>query len=145
MSPDNPCHACGACCDHPEPWSTIDLDAADVASIPVEMTVHSWGQRVKMARNGNRCVALIGTVGIDARCSIYEIRPTICRSYDPAVRAQECNMCRAPHNLPPLTSAAPQPAVCMPTAEPLHSSCTRPANRPRVLIPPSPSQPVKER
>ncbi len=66
------------------------------------MTVHSWGQRVKMARVANRCVALVGTVGVDARCSIYDNRPQVCRDYDPATRTAECNDCRAPHGLPPI-------------------------------------------
>lgn len=100
----NPCKACGACCDHPEPWSIVDLDLEDLDRVPLEMTVPSWGQRVKMARVGNRCVALIGTVGVDARCSIYSNRPNVCRNYDPAARRKECNDCRAPHSLPPIST-----------------------------------------
>jgi Fe-S-cluster containining protein len=100
-TPANPCDACGACCDHPEPWSTIDLTLEDLARVPAEMTVPSWGDWRKMARVGNRCVALVGTIGVDARCSIYEDRPQICRDYDPVLRVTDCNMCRAPHGLDP--------------------------------------------
>jgi Fe-S-cluster containining protein len=97
-SPD-PCRQCGACCDHPEPWSIVELTLEDMARIPPGMTVSSFGSWRKMARTGNRCVALTGTVGVDARCSIYDIRPQICREYDPAARIGECNMCRAGHGL----------------------------------------------
>lgn len=100
---ENPCLTCSACCDHPEPWATIDLTLEDLARVPAEMTVPSgFGNILKMRKIGNRCVALVGTVGVDARCSIYENRPTICRDYDAGKRVVECNACRTPHGLAPL-------------------------------------------
>lgn len=95
----DPCRACGACCDFPEPWSVVDLTMADTVRIPAAMTTHSWGNRVKMRREGNRCVALVGTIGLDARCSIYDIRPEVCRDYDPDARTKDCEVCRNQHGL----------------------------------------------
>jgi Fe-S-cluster containining protein len=82
----------------------IRLTLADMQRIPAEMQEPSgFGNVLKMRKIGNRCVALTGTIGVDARCSIYEIRPTVCREYDQSTRVAECNMCRAPHGLPDLT------------------------------------------
>lgn len=55
------CMTCGACCDHPEPWSIVELTLGDLERVPPDMTVHSYGNRLKMARAGNRCVALSGS------------------------------------------------------------------------------------
>jgi Fe-S-cluster containining protein len=98
--PISACATCSACCDHPEPWSQIDLTLEDVNRIPAHYHIPSgFGNIRKMARTGNRCIALVGTIGVDARCSIYDIRPKVCREYDPAARTAECNQCRRPHGL----------------------------------------------
>lgn len=57
----------------------------------------------KIRKVGGRCVALTGTIGVDARCSIYDIRPQVCRDHDPASRIPECNMCRSLHGLAPIS------------------------------------------
>lgn len=53
-----------------------------------------------------RCAALVGSVGLQAHCGIYEWRPSPCREFglrapmgigDPA-----CSAARARHGLPPL-------------------------------------------
>lgn len=109
-SPVAACETCSACCDHPEPWATIHVTATELAKIPAEFVETVEGtvafRRVtehKMRKVGNRCAALVGTVGVDARCGIYVDRPTVCRQFNPATRVGDCNMCRAPHGLTPLT------------------------------------------
>ncbi|MFU8893995.1 MAG: YkgJ family cysteine cluster protein, partial [Luteolibacter sp.] len=90
--PISACQTCSACCDHPEPWATIRLSLDDMHRIPADLqTPTGEGAVQKLRKIGNRCIALIGTVGIDARCGIYDIRPAICREFDPATRVSECN------------------------------------------------------
>jgi len=71
------------------------------------MMVPSYGRRMKMAKFGNRCVALVGIIGSTARCSIYDNRPTCCRNYDASQRVPECNDCRLAHGLTPLPIIEP--------------------------------------
>lgn len=81
--PENPCITCGACCAahkvifywH-EAW---DIGGGDV---PEELTRKISEVMVCMKgtdKNEPRCIALQGTVGKDATCTIYPNRPSACR------------------------------------------------------------------
>jgi len=54
-----------------------------------------------------RCAALVGTIGQEVRCSIYEHRPTVCRGFVPSycngVPDERCDKARKMHRLLPLT------------------------------------------
>ncbi len=54
-----------------------------------------------------RCTALVGTVGVDTRCSIYAQRPDNCEAFAASWSAGEanpyCDAARARYGLRPLT------------------------------------------
>lgn len=58
-------------------------------------------------KHQSRCAALGGRVGRDARCTIYERRPSPCRafgaSYEEGEPNPRCDQARAAHGLPPLS------------------------------------------
>ncbi len=86
----NPCQACGACCAYSANWPrfTIEDDAA-LDSIPAELV----NERLSGMRcDGDRCCALTGKIGVTTACSIYEVRPEVCRTCEPG--DPECAMAR---------------------------------------------------
>jgi uncharacterized protein len=106
---DNPCVRCGACCAS----FRVDFAREELGSeggqvpdgLAVEVTDHICRMRgTDHARP--RCAALTGRVGIDARCGIYEWRPSPCREFGmlaPLGRGDDaCTRARARHGLPPL-------------------------------------------
>ena len=99
-SEENPCQACGACCAYSANWprfSTEDDEA--LARIPEELVnAHGSGMRC----DTDRCAALKGKVGEATACSIYEVRPEVCRTCMP--RDAECTMARRKFGLPALRS-----------------------------------------
>jgi Fe-S-cluster containining protein len=96
--PDSPCQACGACCSYSSNWprfTTEDDSALDL--IPAELV----NERLSGMRcEGNRCAALHGKVGVATACTIYAIRPEVCRTCMPG--DVECAMARKKHGLPAL-------------------------------------------
>lgn len=60
-----------------------------------------------------RCAALVGTVGVQARCGIHEWRPSPCREF--GLRApmgigdEACDAARRRHGLPALGQTGPHP------------------------------------
>jgi Fe-S-cluster containining protein len=105
----NPCIRCGACCasfrvDFAR--DEIDEEGGPVPSgLVVDVTEHSCRMR-GTDHASPRCAALVGKVGVDARCGIYEGRPSPCREF--GLRAplgigdDACARARARHGLPPL-------------------------------------------
>lgn len=51
---------------------------------------------------GVRCAALAGEVGVSASCTIYDVRPDVCRTCQ--IGDHECQTARAAHGLPPVTA-----------------------------------------
>ena len=84
------CRKCGACCVE----QVILLRQSD--HVPLAMRDGMF-----MRKQGGRCVALAGRVGVDCRCSIYTQRPEICRVMKPGVH--QCHMIRASLYLEPTT------------------------------------------
>lgn len=86
------CQECGACCsysyDWPELWYPAD------AAVPEHMITED-GQFVQC--DGDRCIALQGVVGKLVNCSIYHIRPVVCRTCMPGDDA--CRLARKHFNL----------------------------------------------
>ena len=95
----SPCQLCGACCSFDASWPRFTLeDDAAIARIPVKLVAKSGMRCV-----GNRCSALQGEVGKFTACSIYELRPDVCRACEPGDDA--CNMARRHHGMSALDIA----------------------------------------
>ena len=87
---DSPCQGCGACCSYSANWPrfTIEDDAA-LDLIPEALV----NDRLSGMRcDGDRCCALTGKIGEATACSIYAVRPEVCRTCQPG--DAECSMAR---------------------------------------------------
>jgi Fe-S-cluster containining protein len=72
------CQTCGACCAFSAEWPRFSLeDEAALARIPPALVDDSQG---RMRCHGNRCAALEGDVGMATACTIYAVRPDVCRA-----------------------------------------------------------------
>lgn len=115
----NPCLACGACCAYYRVsfhWSEAERFLG--GTTPTELTVRVGPHRVAMrgtCGTSPRCVALIGEIGRDVRCTIYERRPSPCRefaaSWANGTHSERCDRARAAHGLPPLEPPRPKRAA----------------------------------
>jgi Fe-S-cluster containining protein len=89
------CKACGACCSTSKDWPRFTLESdTDIDRIPATLIDD---RQAAMRCSGDRCAALTGTVGIMTACSIYEIRPIVCRDCLPGDDA--CQIARTAHSL----------------------------------------------
>jgi Fe-S-cluster containining protein len=94
-SPDLDCQSCGACCAYSEEWPRFSLeDDAALARIP-EALVNGKGSGMRCS--GDRCLALTGEIGKSTACTIYTVRPDVCRACMPG--DPECHMARARYGL----------------------------------------------
>ena len=90
------CQACGACCDYSPLWPRFSLESeAEIALIPTDYIARDEGG---MRCTGNRCVALAGVIKERVACTIYAVRPHVCRACMPGDDA--CHMARERHGLP---------------------------------------------
>jgi Fe-S-cluster containining protein len=95
---ENTCQACGACCAYSSNWprfSTEDDSALDL--IPSKL-VNTRGSGMRC--DGDRCAALKGKIGEATSCTIYAVRPEVCRTCLPG--DAECTMARRKFGLPAL-------------------------------------------
>ncbi|WP_459465497.1 YkgJ family cysteine cluster protein [Rhizobium sp. No.120] len=85
------CQTCGACCCFSSEWPRFTTEADDdLALIPRHyVEADQRGMRCE----GSRCSALLGEVGINTSCLVYEVRPDVCRACVPGDEA--CRMARA--------------------------------------------------
>jgi Fe-S-cluster containining protein len=75
---DFDCQSCGACCSYSRDWPRLTLEDDDaIARIPAALLDDDTG---RMRCEGDRCQALVGTVGRATSCSIYAVRPEVCRA-----------------------------------------------------------------
>jgi Fe-S-cluster containining protein len=81
MKPAFDCQTCGACCSYASDWPrfTLEDDAAIACIPPALVAEHGSGMKC----SGDRCAALTGTVGTAVACSIYSVRPDVCRACQP--------------------------------------------------------------
>src|SRR5437879_13573669 len=95
---ESPCQACGACCAYSSNWPrfTTEDDAA-LDRIPADLVNEKLSG---MRCEGERCAALKGKIGEATSCSIYEVRPEVCRTCMPG--DAECAMARKKVGLPVL-------------------------------------------
>lgn len=84
------CQACGACCSYAAEWPRFSLeDDAALALIPAAYTDEGASG---MRCDGDRCSALVGTIGSATACAVYAVRPDVCRDCEPGDDA--CTMAR---------------------------------------------------
>ncbi|HEY5127661.1 MAG TPA: YkgJ family cysteine cluster protein [Bradyrhizobium sp.] len=95
----SPCRACGACCAYSQNWPrfTIEDDAA-LDLIPEKFVNEKLSG---MRCDGDRCSALSGRIGVATACTIYPVRPEVCRTCMPG--DVECGMARRRHGLPAIS------------------------------------------
>lgn len=102
MSDEALCQACGACCAYSAEWPRFGLETeAEILAIPPEYVDDARGT---MRCAGNRCTALDGEVGVATACTLYAVRPQVCRSCQPGDDA--CTIARRLFSLPPILIAA---------------------------------------
>jgi len=95
---ESPCLSCGACCAYSQDWPrfTTEDDAA-LDLIPSSLVNP---KQSGMRCEGDRCSALSGQIGVVTSCTIYAVRPEVCRICMPG--DVECIMARRKWGLPPL-------------------------------------------
>jgi uncharacterized protein len=78
---DDMCRTCGACCSYSAEWPRFSLETeARLDRIPRELVAEDErGMRCA----GDRCAALAGIVGRSTACTIYPLRPDVCRACSP--------------------------------------------------------------
>lgn len=106
MTPDIDCQDCGACCAA----FVVDVFADDYDRMPyprrnllvVQDASGYYEMRMtkRLPSGGGRCAALAGKPGERCSCTIYDVRPTVCRDYEPELT--NCNRARARIGLPAL-------------------------------------------
>jgi Fe-S-cluster containining protein len=94
---------CGACCAS---FRVSFYFAEAMANNLPDNTVERINERFSCMAGTNsvnpRCMALQGTVGESAICSVYAQRPSPCREVQPG--DSQCVKARAKHGLPALTN-----------------------------------------
>ena len=100
------CQSCGACCAYSANWPrfSTEEDAALDLIPPDLVNAAQSGMRC----DGDRCAALAGKIGVATSCTIYDVRPEVCRSCVPG--DAECDMARRRHRLPRLEQRISPPA-----------------------------------
>ena len=89
------CQSCGACCAYSADWPRFSTEEdAELDRIPEELVATDQSG---MRCEGGRCSALRGEVGKGTACTIYEIRPHVCRACMPG--GGDCLMARAAYGL----------------------------------------------
>jgi hypothetical protein len=93
-----PCLTCGACCAYSAEWPRFSTETdEELDRIPSNLVHDSLG---RMRAEGDRCAALAGAIGDAVACTIYEVRPHVCRACQPG--DEDCLTARARHRLAPL-------------------------------------------
>ena len=108
----HPCLRCGACCSiYRVAFHWSEAEPALAGPVPPALTERLDPHRLSMRCSdaaGRRCIALRGTVGEAAHCSIYAQRPSVCREVEPSWEAgtvsAQCDKARLAHGLPVLTA-----------------------------------------
>ncbi|HEY7772202.1 MAG TPA: YkgJ family cysteine cluster protein [Marinagarivorans sp.] len=109
MSGVSPCLTCGACCS----FFRVSFYWGECQSaggvVPDEITTQVAPQRACMQGTQGkpaRCTALLGTVGSEVRCTIYQNRPSPCHEFtvhgENGVANEDCNRARAAHGIEPI-------------------------------------------
>ncbi|MGF0536871.1 YkgJ family cysteine cluster protein [Agrobacterium sp. ES01] len=85
------CQSCGACCAHSADWPRFSLESdEELALIPEKLVARDESG---MLFTEGRCAALKGELGKHVACTIYAVRPLVCRDCMPG--DPECLEARA--------------------------------------------------
>ena len=89
------CQTCGACCSYSSEWPRFTMESDDALDLipPQFVAADERGMRC----DNERCSALAGRVGVSTSCTIYEVRPDVCRACSPGDHA--CRTARAAFGL----------------------------------------------
>src|ERR1700733_5658998 len=98
MTVESPCQACGACCSYSRNWPRFTTEDDAALDLIPQKFVNERGSGMRC--DGDRCSALSGKVGVATACTIYPVRPEVCRTCMPG--DVECAMARRRHGLPVL-------------------------------------------
>lgn len=90
------CQACGACCSYSADWPRFSMESDETLALIPEKFVSA--DLSGMRCDGQRCMALSGEIGKFVACTIYDVRPEVCRACMPG--DPECLMAREEHGLP---------------------------------------------
>ena len=96
------CQDCGACCSYSAEWPIFTTEhESELDLIPARLvSADLRGMRCE----GVRCAALHGVVGDAVACSIYGLRPDVCRVCQPGDEA--CTIARRHFGFPEIATAA---------------------------------------
>jgi len=108
---NNPCLGCGACCAYYRAsfyWAETEEFVPN--GVPSHLT-EKLNDFFIVMKGTNRpspyCIALDGTIGCNAHCSIYAQRASVCRDFEPSWYAGQpndrCDKARLIWGLAPLT------------------------------------------
>ena len=101
----HPCLACGACCASFRVDFSVHESQEQGGRVPAGLVEEVTDFTCRMRGTDwarPRCAALVGQVGVQASCGIYEWRPSPCREF--AAGSDACNRVRQRHGLPVLDS-----------------------------------------
>lgn len=109
MSDNNPCLTCGACCAYFRVsffWGECQSAGGTVPDSAVVAINSTFVAMSGTEHKPVRCTALMGDVGEDVRCTMYDNRSSICRGFHASWALGEhnpdCDAARAAHGLTPL-------------------------------------------
>lgn len=94
----SPCTSCGACCAYSSDWPRFTLESDEEIDLIPPQFVNE--RQSGMRFEGERCSALTGTIGCSTACSVYAVRPQVCRDCQPGDDA--CTMARAARGMAPI-------------------------------------------
>jgi len=80
------CTACGACCTGAGDFLGAKVGTAMPHVMDDPTSPLSKARRMELIDDGTRagrCSALDGTIGSSCSCSIHDVRPEVCRKFDP--------------------------------------------------------------
>lgn len=98
----SPCLSCGACCAYAREWPRFSTESdAELALIPEALVADTLSG---MRCEGERCMALAGRIGEAVACTIYAVRPHVCRACE--IGDDACTTARAHYALPALPGCA---------------------------------------
>jgi uncharacterized protein len=99
---ENPCLACGACCSYSSDWPRFSTESDEVIELIPPQLVNACLSGMRC--DGDRCAALSGEIGVATSCTVYALRPEVCRTCMPG--DAECTMARNKFGLPALIEPA---------------------------------------
>lgn len=91
----SPCQSCGACCAYSRDWPRFTTESDEEIELIPKAFVDQGLSRMRSV--GERCSALAGQVGLATSCTLYNVRPHVCRACEPGDDA--CLTARAYYGL----------------------------------------------